>query len=129
MSLIKKYIKKDINKSFNGNSIQVKAKKSAKQESTNSTSSFLEKESIDFTESASESKLTPFGNSYIISLAETKLDFHPLDYLNSNYLVLVEKSPNRVSRFFLSLIIVIVASLLCFLLVKYSIDWVYCFFC
>ena len=61
---------------------------------------------------------------YNLNLVETKLEFNPIDFVNSSYLILSEQSPNRLSRFFLAIFIVLVSSIICFLLVKYSIDWV-----
>ena len=71
-----------------------------------------------------ESKIISLPKKYNLNLSQTKLEYNPLDYINKNNLILIEQSTNRLSRFFLSLVIVFVSSILCFLLVKYSIDWV-----
>lgn len=64
------------------------------------------------------------NDKYLLNFVQTKIDFNPGDYLTSEYLEISKQTTNRSMRFFYSFIIVIFTSLLAFLLVKYSIDWV-----
>jgi hypothetical protein len=104
-----------------------KAKKAKKdqpiKENKGTDTSFLEKQSIITLDKVENSKLF-VNDEYVLNLMQTKIEFNPIDYLTSEYLELSEQATNRLSRFLLAFFIVLISSLLCFLLVKYSIDWV-----
>ncbi len=75
--------------------------------------SFLEKENFNFNDAIENSRIVSLKNQYILNLSQ----------INQKNTILDEKS-NRLGRFFLAIFIVIISSLLCFMFVKYSIDWV-----
>jgi len=85
--------------------------------------SFLEKENHHFTDTVGNSRIVSLQNQFILNLAETNLKNLQSNPKKSDNDILGEKS-NRLGRFFLALFIVIISSLLCFMFVKYSIDWV-----
>jgi len=91
-------------------------------------SSFLEKESLSFTDSVENSRiiLLPDENKFFsfANINENKNNnFNFLDVIK-DFQSSGNSQVNRLSRFFLALFIVLISSLLCFLFIKYSIDWV-----
>jgi len=105
----------------------MKKNKSAEKDAKNlkQETSFIEKQSItNILEPIQNSKISIFGDEYVLNLAQTKLEFNPVEILTNEYLELSTQTSNRFTRFLLSFFIVMISSMLCFLLVKYSIDWV-----
>lgn len=119
----KKKIHKKNHKKEKINSKETNKNDKKNSDDENFQNSFIEKQSILTLEPIKNSKLLMLNDEYELNLAQTKIQFNPVDYLTSEYLELSEQASNRVSRFLLAFFIVLISSLLSFLLVKYSIDW------
>lgn len=89
-------------------------------------SSFIENQSIFLSDSIENSKIIPLSktNPYILSFTQTKLNYNPIDYINTDFLNLIEQSSNRLKKFIFASLLVLISTLLCFLLVKHSINLV-----
>jgi hypothetical protein len=86
--------------------------------------SFLEKEKFYFSEKIENSRIISNPNQYSLNLLQIRLDYDPIKNLNTEKLTLTEQTKNRLLRFFLAFLIVLVSSFTLFLVIKYSIDWV-----